>query len=140
MIQENEDRLNILNYRLEQSNNVIEEIAFHIERGFYVTAVNRIYYAMFYALSALALLYKFETSKHLQLIGWFNKTFIKVNLIEYKHGEALRKIYEKRQKGDYEPFVNFTKTEVEQMYSNMKEFIFTIELYINANKDKLLIE
>jgi uncharacterized protein (UPF0332 family) len=84
MIQENEDRLNILNYRLEQSKNVIEEIAFHIERGFYVTAVNRIYYAMFYALSALALLYKFETSNHLQLIGWFNKTFIKDNLIAYK--------------------------------------------------------
>jgi len=138
MIKENEDRLNILNYRLEQSKRVSEEISAHIEKGFYVTAVNRMYYAMFYAVSALALLYKFETSKHLQLIGWFNKTFIKENKIELRHGESLRKIYEKRQKGDYEPFVEFSKNEVEQMCLDMNDFILAIEHFIKTNSSEIL--
>jgi len=40
-------------------------------------AVNRIYYGLFYIITALSLKYEFSTSKHQQLIGWFNKTFIK---------------------------------------------------------------
>ena len=39
-------------------------------------AVNRIYYGLYYAVTALAIKHRFETSKHLQLIGWFNKEFI----------------------------------------------------------------
>jgi len=138
MIQEIEDRINIIKYRLEQSKNVIDEIPFQIEKRYYVTAVNRIYYGMFYAVTALALLYKYETSKHLQLIGWFNKCFIKENLIELTHGESIRKIYEKRQKGDYEPYIEFTEAEVQSMYEKMKSFISAIENFIINNQKQIL--
>ncbi len=41
-------------------------------------AVNRILcLRSFYMLSALALKHGFSTSKHKQLIGWFNKQFVK---------------------------------------------------------------
>jgi len=73
---------------------------------------------MYYSLTALALLYKFETSKHAQLIGWFNKNFVNTHLIELKYGESIRKIFEKRQKGDYEPFIEFSKAEVESKYND----------------------
>ncbi len=35
--------------------------------------LNRLYYAIFYSVTALAYNFGFITSKHLKLIGWFNK-------------------------------------------------------------------
>ncbi len=40
------------------------------------TALNRNYYAIFYSVLALGYKFDFVTSKHSQLMGWFNKKFI----------------------------------------------------------------
>lgn len=75
MIDEN-DRQSLVDYRLLQAIDTIELANFLAVSEKYVIAVNRIYYGMYYALTALALKHGFETSKHGQLIGWFNKEFI----------------------------------------------------------------
>ncbi len=68
-----EEKSNLIEYRLNQAKESQEVAAFLIQIGKLPTAVNRIYYAIFYCLLALALKYEFETSKHLQLLGWFIK-------------------------------------------------------------------
>jgi uncharacterized protein (UPF0332 family) len=70
------DRDSLIKYRLQQAKDTIELSVFLLESNRLVVAVNRIYYGMHYALTALALKYKFETSKHGQLIGWYNKEFV----------------------------------------------------------------
>ena len=80
----------LINYRIEQAENTIREIPLLIDNGLNKTAVNRIYYGMFYMLLALALKYEFKTSKHRQLIGWFNKTFIKTGSMDLKFGKIIR--------------------------------------------------
>lgn len=67
-----------------------------------VVAVNRIYYGLYYAVTALAIKHRFETSKHLQLIGWFNKEFIATQKLDKKNGKILRIAYQNRIKGDYD--------------------------------------
>lgn len=57
----------------------------------YAAAVNRIYYGISYILLALGLLYNFETSKQQQIIGWFNKKFIKEGIIEKNMDELFAK-------------------------------------------------
>ncbi len=76
------DRNNLIKYSLQQADCLIDEVNFLIENKKYLTAANCIYYGIFYALSALALLHKFETSKHRQLIGWFNKFFVRESIFE----------------------------------------------------------
>lgn len=71
--------------RLHQAKETIDDVTFLIHNKRLVIAVNRIYYGMFYALLALALHYDFKTSKHAQLIGWFNKEFIKTEKIEIRY-------------------------------------------------------
>lgn len=77
MITEDEKKQAIIAYRIEQAKGLIKDIETLINSGSFVFAVNRIYYGMFYMVTALAIKNKFETSKHQQLLGWFNKTFIK---------------------------------------------------------------
>ncbi|MEI8271592.1 MAG: HEPN domain-containing protein [Paludibacter sp.] len=93
--------------------------------------MNRIYYGMYYSLTALALANSFETSKHGQLIGWFNKEFILTNKLDSKFGKILRNAFQNRTKGDYDAFISFTQQEVEIMLNEMVEFIEEIKKTLN---------
>ena len=42
-------------------------------------ALNRIYYGIFYIVSALAIKNRFSTANHSQLIGWFNTNYVKTS-------------------------------------------------------------
>lgn len=48
----NEQRVDIVKYRLENAMNTLSEVKSHRENGFYNTAVNRMYYACYYAVRA----------------------------------------------------------------------------------------
>ncbi len=72
---EYEKKKELVRYRLEQAKETITEAELLIGHSKYRAAVNRIYYGMFYAVSAIGIQYGFATSKHAQLIGWFNKEF-----------------------------------------------------------------
>ena len=121
-------------YRLEQARDTIGVVELLLKNDKLPSAVNRIYYGMFYSLLALALQNDFQTSKHQQLIGWFNKEFIRTGRIEKEFGRILRDAFENRTSGDYDSFVVFDQDEVSIMFSEMKSFVEEIESFINASK------
>ncbi len=122
-----QSRLALIKYRTEQAKYSIEEVKFLIESNRMILAVNRIYYGMFYMLTSLALLHKFETSKHQQLIGWFNKTFVKTGIFDKRYAKIITDAFEKRTEGDYDAFVVFEKDLVTQMLNNRQDFIQTLD-------------
>jgi len=124
----------IVAYRIKTSRETLNEIEIHLQNGFLATAMNRLYYSGFYIISALALLDNFPTSKHKQLIGWFNKEYLKTGKINPEKGKILRKAYERRQSSDYHDFVTLTKSQIEEYYSKMKDFVNVVEEVI---KEKL---
>ena len=129
-----EDRDLLIRYRLDQSHECVQEVDFLVQNGKYKTAVNRIYYGMFYSLLALGLKYGFETSKHLQLIGWFNNTFIRTGKLGKEIGQSINKSYSIRQESDYEPFIKYEKPQVTGLYEKMKDFIMAVEYLIFENE------
>ena len=127
---QSDDRESLIKYRLEQADESIRDVELLIENDRLRAAVNRIYYGMFYSLLALALAYRFKTSKHGQLIGWFNKTFIQEGAIDPKYGKMINKAFNRRTKGDYDAYVEFQKYTVLEMFGEMKEFISQIKSYL----------
>jgi uncharacterized protein (UPF0332 family) len=120
----------LINYRKQQSFDTINEVQFQIDNGYLAIAVNRIYYGMFFLLLALSLKRGFKTSKHQQLIGWFNKEFIKTGIIDNKYGRIIHQAFEDRSDGDYGIFVEFTKDEVLHKFEDMKDFIQSVQSLI----------
>jgi uncharacterized protein (UPF0332 family) len=59
---ESSDRVSLIKYRLKQADETISDVQLLIENDRLRSAVNRIYYGMFYSLLALGLAYQFETS------------------------------------------------------------------------------
>lgn len=126
-----DDIKELIGYRIEQAHQTVKELELLIEKDLLVIAINRIYYGMFYMLLALALKEGFKTSKHNQLLGWFNKQFIKTEKIDRKFGKTLHRAFEDRTDGDYGFFVQFERDEVLLKFNHMKEFIYELERIIN---------
>lgn len=87
--------------RLERAESTLEDAKILFQRRSLIGAMNRIYYAMFYAVGALAWTFEFSTSKHTGMRAWFNKMVIQPGLIEDHYGRIYNKSFEMRMKGDY---------------------------------------
>ncbi len=121
-----DNRRELIDYRFNQARETLELARFLADQGKLSVAVNRIYYGMFYALGALALKHRFETSKHAQLIGWFNKNFVSSHLSDDRFGKILRDAYRNRTKGDYDAYVEFSSEMVNAMIGEMEQFVVEI--------------
>lgn len=128
---EEKDRESLIQYRIQQANETIQDVELLLENKRFRSAVNRIYYGMFYSLLALGTKYDFETSKHAQLLGWFNKNFVNKGLIEIRYGKIINKAYNRRTKGDYDSFIDFEESIIFEMLEEMKEFVSEISSFLN---------
>jgi uncharacterized protein (UPF0332 family) len=116
-----------IQHKREKAYEALDDIQKMLDNGMLSAEMNRIYYAGFYIVSALLLLDGFSTSKHRQLIGYFNKEFIKTGKIPVDIGVILDESYRNRIASDYHDFVYLTKTQVEEFYNLMKEFVNSID-------------
>jgi len=130
---EDKDSIELIRYRLQQADEAIADVQLLIDNGRFRSAVNRIYYGLFYSLLSLGLKEGFESSKHSQLIGWFNKNFVYTGKIDEKYGKIINKSFNRRTKSDYDTYVTYDKDEIIQMFTEMKKFITAIRNFIHLN-------
>ncbi|MCU4166776.1 HEPN domain-containing protein, partial [Carboxylicivirga caseinilyticus] len=88
-------------YRIQKAKETLEEVNIHIENRFWNTAINRMYYACFYAVGALLIERKISTTSHSGTRLRFGQEFIKAGLIDRKYSKIYSDLFEKRHKGDY---------------------------------------
>ena len=129
------DKKVLIEYRIQRAKETIQEVKMALEHNRLNLAENRIYYGMFYMVQALALKHNLKTSKHAQLLGWFNKEFVRTRQIDVALGKVYQSGFEKRQEGDYQDFVTFSKEEVESDLSNMMRFLDAVEALIRADEE-----
>jgi len=90
-------------------------------------ALNRIYYGMFYAMQALALKDDFETSKHQQLIGWFNKNYVHTGVFPKEFTAFIKKAFDARMDADYDYEGISSQINLDDMFADMKTFIAAVK-------------
>ena len=118
------DRIEVVRYRLEKTNRTYQEAVGSINNGYVETAANRLYYAAYYAVSALLISYKYEASTHNGVIQMFGKAFLKNNIIDKKYGRIFNQLFSLRLTGDYEDrHILDMKTEVLPLVEPAQELI-----------------
>lgn len=125
-----EHKEDLIDYRLKRAESTLEEAELAFKNNKLTLTENRIYYAIFYSVSALALRYNFETSKHSTLKGWFNQSLIKTKEIDVTFGKTYARAYEKRQKADYDDYAAFKMKEVLLDLENGKKFVNRIKTFM----------
>jgi uncharacterized protein (UPF0332 family) len=114
-------------YRLNRSDESLEEALILLKRDHVNTFVNRLYYACFYAVTALLLSKGLSSSKHSGVRALFHQNFVKNELITREMGKFYDKLFDTRQKGDYADLVYFDKKEVGSWFDEAKKFISSIK-------------
>jgi len=122
-----EEILALINYRLERAHETLEEARILLEQGHANTYVNRLYYACFYALSALLLTKGFSSAKHSGIRSLFHQNFVKSGLVDQELGQLFDKLYDNRQKGDYADLFRFDLDVVRNWYEEARKFVETID-------------
>jgi uncharacterized protein (UPF0332 family) len=95
------DKEILVNNWLFKSDEALKDAKKNLELDMLSNAQNRLYYAVFYAICALGQKNGFITSKHGQLLGWFNREYLKSNLVDRNTARIYKKSFEFRQKSDY---------------------------------------
>ena len=119
--------IDLAKYRLEKAKNTLSYAKSYIDDTTLDSTVNRIYYAMFYAVNALLITKGLYSSKHSGVRSIFNREIVNKGLIEKKWGEFFADMFDRRQKGDYRDFMKFEKQDIEEWLKKSEEFINKIE-------------
>ena len=114
-------------YRLQRAKDTILEVEKHIENRFWNTAINRMYYACFYAVGALLVKNDITTTSHSGARLQFGQNFVKTKLVEKRFSKIYSDLFEKRHKGDYNDFFDYDEETVLRLFPLAKEFIDKIE-------------
>lgn len=121
-----EQRLEIVKYRLENAFNTLSEVESHRENGFYNTAVNRMYYACYYAARAILTAYHIEAKSHEGVRQQLGLNFVLTGKISEEQGRFYSRLFAKRTTGDYDDFINHTLEMVDELYPQTQAFVNTI--------------
>ncbi len=119
---------------LKKSATALKDAQKNIDIKSYETAQNRLYYAIFYAVSALAKSENYATAKHAQLLGWFNFNYIKTNKVNREIAAVYRIAFENRQKSDYTISYIINKKELQQDIYKAQSFISEVKKILKENK------
>jgi uncharacterized protein (UPF0332 family) len=89
------------------------------------SAINRAYYAMFYAVLALLLNdeIQIKTSKHAGIISLFDKAFIHAGKMPVSFSKMLHRAFDMRQEADYREFVDISTEDASRIINEAGEFI-----------------
>lgn len=118
-------------YRISQARETIREADVLMREGMSLRSVmNRLYYAMFYAVLALLQTKQLGTSKHSGAIALFDREFVKTGVFPKELSKALHRAFELRQKGDYMEEAEITPADVEELRPLAGEFVDKVETAI----------
>lgn len=120
----------VITYWLEKAQESLAAAQDEMIAGRLSFAVNRIYYACFYAVSAVLLQNGLQFKKHSGVKASLHKHLVKPGLVSHEHGELYDELFEARQRGDYIELVTFEKQGVGDWLNRAQDFINSLTALI----------
>lgn len=120
------EKQELINYRMSRVDETLEEVEFLVDNGLYNTAVNRLYYACFYAVTSLLVKHEIKAHRHAGVRQMFGLHFVRKGIIDKKLARFYTDLYDKRQTSDYDDFIDFAKEDVLTLIPTAKELISEI--------------
>ena len=130
-----EAREAIVAYRLENAHKTLNEISVHIQNELWNTAVNRLYYACYYAVSALLINSEIETKTHAGVRRMLALHFTKNEKLSVHWNTFFSDLFDYRQTSDYSDFIDFNRETVEELHKQAVSFVKVITELIVSQRD-----
>mgnify|MGYP002620898127 CR=1 FL=1 len=121
----------LIDYRLEKAELALDDAAFLADAGRYGLAANRLYYALYYAASALLLSKDIITKRHSGLMSQVHLNFVKTGILSPDEGALFMVMFSLRHEDDYEDFIEVERADIEEYMPQVASLV---------NKLKSLVE
>lgn len=116
-------RMRLALYWFDKAEESLNAANSELEAGRLTFAVNRLYYAMFYAVSALFATKNLSYGKHSAVRAALHREFVKPGLLDKSLGRLYDELFNARQQGDYVPLVEFERDVVIEQANDVGEFL-----------------
>lgn len=128
-----DERQALVTYRLEKAHKTYQQAADSISLGYWEMTANRLYYAAYYAVSALLLQQGLSVQTHHGIIQMLGLHFVKTGIISKEMGTLYGRLFSMRQTGDYGDTFDLTEEEVLPLVEPTKELIETIDSILSKS-------
>lgn len=125
-----QSRIALVKYRLERAKETLSEAELLAKESYYNAAANRLYYACFYAASALLINNGITSSSHAGVKTMLGLHFVSKGLLSIEQGKTFSRLFEIRHSSDYDDFVYCDKMMID-------EYTLKANAFINAVIDLL---
>ncbi len=128
-----EDRRIYVKYRIDSAYKTFEAAKVLAENNYWNSAVNRLYYSVFYAVNAILVSNEIQTKSHSATKSQFSVYFIKTGKLNKKYGKLLSQLFDWRQRGDYGNVFEYEEKDVMPLFDQVNEMISEIEKEIKLS-------
>lgn len=122
----------LLRYRMEQAHETLREAEILLNESALRGAINRAYYAMFYALLALLATKQLGTSRHSRVLALFDREFVKTGMFPRELSRSLHLAFDRRQTYDYGEMSPASRQTAEKTWADAQTFVAAIELRLRS--------
>lgn len=107
-----EERHDVVAYRIEKANKTLEQVKNIVAFKYWSLIANRLYYAAYYAVSALLVATGHKVKSHEGTISQFSLHFAKSGIVPKEMGKLYHELFELRLTGDYSDNFDLTEEDV----------------------------
>jgi len=137
----NEDeRKAVVAYRLEKSERAYEQAKGNLALGYVETTANRLYYAAYYAVSALLIANGDAAQTHNGVRSLFGLHFIKTGMVDKEIGTLYNHLFTCRLTGDYDDNYELSMEEVEPYVEPTGHLIEVVSELAHKTLSKIMEE
>lgn len=115
---------------IENADEALSVARLNLDNDFHAAAINRAYYAIFYAANALLATRKLARSKHSGVLSAFRQHFIKTGLLPAELSEIYGQVMDDRNEGDYEIITAASKEDAETDILQARQFVDEIKAWL----------
>ena len=117
----------LVKYRIARAKDTLEDAQILAEHNKWNSAINRLYYAAYYAVMALLLDADLMPTTHNGAKSNFSEYFIKTSILSKEYGRIYSQLFTWRQKGDYDDLFDFDQEKVKPYFTPVNQLIRAIE-------------
>ena len=128
-----EERTILVNRELEKAQITFNDMEFCIRETKWETAANRLYYALFHAVSALLINDGHNVKSHNGILALFGQHYVRTGLFDKKDGTLLSDLVIMRDNADYNCFFEADEEKITPLVEPTKNLIEKITQYILKN-------
>ena len=118
-----EEKQVLITRQIEKSHYMMAQAAEMMSLGHTDLAVNRYYYACFHIVQALFLQKEISVRTHSGMISQFSQNFVKTGILPIEDGSFLARLFQLRQKADYNCAYDISNEEAKSLQEPARLFV-----------------